>query len=149
MSTTLLSRLTACAMLMLATTAIMSNSVQAHEHGEREGHERYETEQVRRYSPGYQYIYYPARQIYFSPQFRTWYWPDGRGWVSGSQLPSYFRIDFRAGGIPVSLSSPYPYTEHVYVEQNYGRPWRRYRDWHDEDQDDDDDHNRYWQHHHH
>ena len=88
------------------------------------------------YSPApqitYDYVYYPAQQVYFSPRFRTWYWPERSRWVESAYLPSYIRVDYRSGGYNIRLSSRTPYTQHVYVEQQYGHLWRRVPEWRQE-----------------
>ncbi|MFZ6641836.1 hypothetical protein ACO0LL_19005 [Undibacterium sp. TC4M20W] len=80
----------------------------------------------------YNYVYYPSQQVYYAPAQRNWYWANGGAWQSGSRLPYGVNVDMRIGGVPVVLSSPRPYVEHVYVEQNYGRPWRDRHGWHQE-----------------
>lgn len=72
----------------------------------------------------YSYVYYPAAQVYYAPMARTWYWNDGYAWRAGYSLPYGLNIDFRLGGIPISLRSALPYREHHYVDSYYGRPWR-------------------------
>ena len=72
----------------------------------------------------HRYVYYPSAQVYYAPNARIWYWNDGYAWRSGYSLPYGFSIDFRLGGIPISLRSALPYREHHYVDSYYGRPWR-------------------------
>jgi len=93
-----------------------------------QAHDRYvPVYQGRGYAPAvsaYQYIYYPHQQVYFSPLRRQWFWSNAGAWQSAAYLPSYISIDTRLGGVPISLRSERPYFDHVYVERNYGRPWR-------------------------
>ncbi|TXI92120.1 MAG: hypothetical protein E6Q34_06675 [Burkholderiaceae bacterium] len=84
----------------------------------------------------YQYMYYPSAQVYYAPHNRFWYWYDGYSWQSAYALPYAIRVDFRLGGIPITLRSALPYREHHYVDSYYGRPWRAHqrrqqerRDW--------------------
>ena len=71
----------------------------------------------------YRYVYYPAQQVYYAPEDHVWFWMNGGNWQFGVNLPTQYRIQATAG-VPVVLGSPRPYVEHVYVEENYGRPWR-------------------------
>ena len=84
---------------------------------------------VRHVVRNYNYVYYPSHQVYYAPAERNWYWANGGGWSTGSSLPYGFNLDMRVGGVPIVLSSPRPYVEHVYVEQRYGRPWRDSHRW--------------------
>lgn len=72
----------------------------------------------------YSYVYYPAHRVYYAPETHTWFWLNGGSWQFGISLPGQFQLDVNAGGVPIVLSSNRPYTEHVYVEEQYGRPWR-------------------------
>lgn len=72
----------------------------------------------------YNYVYYPIAQVYFAPSNRVWYWFDGYRWQNAYALPYGMQIDFRLGGIPITLRSALPYREHHYVDSYYGRPWR-------------------------
>ncbi len=89
-------------------------------------HDRYYSGNVYPVVPisSYSYVYYPAAQVYYAPSARTWYWNDGYAWRAGYALPYGLNIDFRLGGIPISLRSALPYREHHYVDSYYGRPWR-------------------------
>lgn len=71
----------------------------------------------------YHYVYYPAQQVYYAPEQQLWFWMNGGSWQLGVNLPAQYRVG-SASGIQVSLSSERPYTQHTYVEQNYGKPWR-------------------------
>ncbi|HTN66744.1 MAG TPA: hypothetical protein VL051_11245 [Burkholderiaceae bacterium] len=72
----------------------------------------------------YRYVYYPAQQVYYAPASQTWFWMSGSNWRFGVNLPAQYRGYAASGGVPVVLHSSRPYVEHVYVEKNYGRPWR-------------------------
>lgn len=72
----------------------------------------------------YKYVYYPAQQVYYAPATHSWFWLNGGNWQVGVNLPVQFRGYVSSGGVPVALHSSRPYTEHVYVEERYGRPWR-------------------------
>ncbi|SNT16355.1 hypothetical protein SAMN06265795_115128 [Noviherbaspirillum humi] len=71
----------------------------------------------------YNYVYYPAQQVYYAPDTRSWFWLNGGSWQVGVNLPVQFQ-GYVTSGVPVVLQTERPYTQHVYVEQNYGRPWR-------------------------
>lgn len=71
----------------------------------------------------YDYVYYPAQQVYYSPQEQIWFWMSGDDWRFGVNLPAQYYVQ-TSGGVSVTLGSPRPYVEHVYVEEQYGRPWR-------------------------
>lgn len=71
----------------------------------------------------YRYVYYPAQQVYFSPEQNIWFWMSGGNWQFGVHLPARFQT-VSTSGISVTLASERPYREHVYVEEQYGRPWR-------------------------
>jgi hypothetical protein len=71
----------------------------------------------------YRYVYYPAQQVYYAPEEHVWFWMNGGNWQFGVNLPTQYRIQ-STSGVPVVLGSARPYVEHVYVEENYGRPWR-------------------------
>ncbi|HYD80814.1 MAG TPA: hypothetical protein VEC06_13480 [Paucimonas sp.] len=75
----------------------------------------------------YRYVYYPAQRVYYAPETHTWFWMSGGNWQFGINLPGQIRVDANLGGIPVTLQSSRPYVEHVYVETEYGRPWREKR----------------------
>ena len=77
-------------------------------------------------------VHQVVQQVYYAPAQRNWYWANGGAWQSGSRLPYGVNVDMRIGGVPIILSSPRPYVEHVYVEQHYGRPWRDRHGWHQE-----------------
>ncbi len=80
----------------------------------------------------YDYVYYPNAQVYYAPHKRYWYWFDGYAWQSAYTLPYGLQVDFRLGGIPITLRSALPYREHHYVDSYYGRPWRaRYHQEHE------------------
>jgi hypothetical protein len=72
----------------------------------------------------YSYVYYPAQRAYYAPETHTWFWLNGANWQFGIDLPSQLQIGLDVGGVPVVLHSNRPYAEHVYVEEQYGRPWR-------------------------
>lgn len=72
----------------------------------------------------YSYVYYPAQRVYYAPETHIWFWMNGGNWQFGIHLPGQIQINMNAGGVPIILSSSRPYTEHVYVEERYGRPWR-------------------------
>lgn len=72
----------------------------------------------------YNYVYYPQRQLYYAPATQQWFWLSNGQWRFGVSLPVTYRGTVGNGGIPLVLHSSRPYTEHVYVEQTYGRPWR-------------------------
>ncbi|MBC3880531.1 hypothetical protein H8K35_03580 [Undibacterium sp. LX40W] len=94
--------------------------------GNTEAHERFYGGTSYPISPvnSYSYVYYPGAQVYYAPNGRIWYWNDGYAWRSGYSLPYGFNVDFRLGGVPISLRSALPYREHHYVDSYYGRPWR-------------------------
>ncbi|RZI40848.1 hypothetical protein EGT07_21350 [Herbaspirillum sp. HC18] len=71
----------------------------------------------------YRYVYYPAQQVYYAPQQNVWFWMNGGNWQFGANLPVQYRA-YTTSGVNVTLGSARPYTEHVYVEEHYGRPWR-------------------------
>jgi hypothetical protein len=77
-----------------------------------------------RHSDPYKYVYYPAQQVYYAPHSGNWFWLNGGDWQAGANLPAYFRASDRGGSIQVSLNTPQPYVQHVYVEEHYGKPWR-------------------------
>jgi hypothetical protein len=91
----------------------------------------------------YRYVYYPDAQVYFAPATHTWFWLNGGAWQFGVNLPNRIRVYGPENGIPVVLHSDRPYTEHVYVEEHYGRPWRE-RHHHKHGYEHDHDHDRYW-----
>jgi hypothetical protein len=72
----------------------------------------------------YSYVYYPVQRAYYAPETHTWFWLNGANWQFGMNLPSQLQVDIDIGGVPVVLHSKRPYAEHVYVEEQYGRPWR-------------------------
>ena len=112
---------------LLLVAAASHNMASAHdrEHEWRRDYPpMYQREPIRQYN----YIYYPAQQVYYSPDYRTWYWANGAGWQFSNALPYYLNVDMRFGGVPVILNSARPYSEHLYVEQTYGRPWRESRE---------------------
>lgn len=71
----------------------------------------------------YRYVYYPAQQVYYAPETSTWFWLNGGNWQFGVNLPAQYQ-GYGSAGVPVVLHSNRPYVEHVYVEEQYGRPWR-------------------------
>ncbi len=71
----------------------------------------------------YAYVYYPAQQVYYAPEQQVWFWMNGANWQFGVNLPTQYRVSSDAG-VSVMLGSNRPYVEHMYVEENYGRPWR-------------------------
>ena len=71
----------------------------------------------------YRYVYYPAQQVYYAPEQRLWFWMGGSGWQFGASLPVRYQ-PANTSGVTLTLASSRPYTEHVYVEENYGKPWR-------------------------
>lgn len=85
----------------------------------------------------YNYVYYPAQQVYYAPATQSWFWLNGGNWQVGVNLPVQYRGYVSTGGVPVVLHSSRPYTEHVYVEEHYGRPWREKHHY-------DRDHDRHW-----
>lgn len=72
----------------------------------------------------YRYVYYPAHQVYYAPDKQVWFWMSGTAWRSGVQLPATYDIQSSVG-MPVMLHGDRPYAEHTFVEQRYGRPWRK------------------------
>lgn len=72
----------------------------------------------------YRYVYYPAQQVYYAPEKNMWFWMNGGSWSFGVNLPSRIQVSTNVGGIPIVLGADRPYVQHVYVEENYGRPWR-------------------------
>jgi hypothetical protein len=68
-------------------------------------------------------VYYPTQQVYYAPEQQVWFWMNGGNWQVGVNLPVQYRR-YTTSGIQVTLASERPYTEHAYVEENYGRPWR-------------------------
>lgn len=81
----------------------------------------------------YRYVYYPTQQVYYAPATQTWFWMNGGNWQIGVNLPYQLQINAGVGGVPVVLHSDRPYVEHVYVEEHYGRPWRKEHYKHDHD----------------
>lgn len=79
----------------------------------------------------YPYVYYPAQQVYYSPQDQVWFWMNGGNWQVGVNLPARYEVR-NSAGVSISLDSPRPYVQHVYVEEQYGQPWRKehYKDKH-------------------
>jgi hypothetical protein len=71
----------------------------------------------------YRYVYYPAQQVYFAPDQNVWFWMSGGSWQFGVNLPARYQV-YATSGVPVVLATERPYREHVYVEEQYGRPWR-------------------------
>ncbi|HYD59958.1 MAG TPA: hypothetical protein VEC35_06370 [Noviherbaspirillum sp.] len=71
----------------------------------------------------YRYVYYPAQQVYFSPEQNIWFWMSGGNWQFGVNLPAHYRV-VSTSGVAVTLASERPYRQHMYVEEQYGRPWR-------------------------
>ncbi len=71
------------------------------------------------------YVYYPAQRVYYAPATQSWFWMNGGNWQVGVNLPRQFQLSANVGGLPVMLQSSRPYTEHIYVEETYGRPWRK------------------------
>lgn len=71
----------------------------------------------------YHYVYYPAQQVYYAPEQQLWFWMNGGNWQFGVNLPTHYRA-YTSSGVQLVLQSDRPYVEHVYVEENYGRPWR-------------------------
>lgn len=71
----------------------------------------------------YRYVYYPAQQVYFAPDQNVWFWMSGGNWQFGVNLPTRYQV-YATSGVPVVLATERPYREHVYVEEQYGRPWR-------------------------
>lgn len=71
----------------------------------------------------YQYMYYPAQQVYYSPQEHAWFWMSGGNWQVGVSLPTRYQVQANSG-LSITLASERPYVQHVYVEEQYGRPWR-------------------------
>jgi hypothetical protein len=97
----------------------------------------------------YRYVYYPQQQVYFAPATSQWFWLSGGQWQFGVNLPLQYSGYARNPGVPVILHSSRPYAEHVYVEQNYGRPWRekhkkqkKYKEKHQDRHHDGDDRHR-------
>ncbi|MBI1770936.1 MAG: hypothetical protein HYR68_00950 [Burkholderiales bacterium] len=119
---------TLSALLICAASA---NTVFAHDVYVRD-HRWHPAPPVHQVVRSYNYVYYPFQQVYYGPAQRNWYWANGGAWQSGNRLPYGVNVDMRIGGVPIVLSSPRPYVEHVYVEQNYGRPWRDRHSWHRE-----------------
>ena len=72
----------------------------------------------------YSYVYYPARQVYYAPEQQVWFWMNGGNWQVGVNLPVQYRSS-ASSGVQVVLNSDRPYVEHAYVEEHYGRPWRK------------------------
>lgn len=107
------------ALLLTAALGIGANPAQAdpppwapaHGHRAKEAHT-------------YPYVYYPAQQVYYSPQDQVWFWMNGGNWQVGVNLPARYEVR-SSTGVSISLTSARPYVEHVYVEEQYGRPWRQ------------------------
>ncbi len=120
--------------LLLAALALLGAAVVAPTHAEpppwAPAHGQ-RAKQVREY----RYVYYPAQQVYFAPASNMWFWMNGGNWQFGVNLPARYRGYAASGGVPVLLHSSRPYVEHVYVERNYGRPWREKRRKHKERDD--------------
>jgi hypothetical protein len=72
----------------------------------------------------YRYVYYPAQQVYYAPDQQVWFWMNGGNWQVGVNLPMQYRSG-AGSGVQVVLNSERPYVEHAYVEEHYGRPWRK------------------------
>lgn len=72
----------------------------------------------------YRYVYYPQQQVYYAPASGQWFWLSGGNWQFGVSLPAQYIGYANSGGVPVVLHSSRPYVEHVYVEREYGQPWR-------------------------
>lgn len=109
--------------ILLATALITGLSATAHAQNYYPGQIAYSSPSID-VSSSYNYIYYPSQQVYFSPVSRLWFWNDGYSWRSHYRLPINFEVNLRLGGIPIRLNTPYPFREHVYVENYYGKPWR-------------------------
>ncbi len=110
----------------VAVDAIADPPPWAPAHGWRAKHghgDRYYVEEAPRVVH-YRYVYYPEREIYYAPERGLWFWLDGGRWQFGVNLPTRYNA-YRTGGVSVMLDTDRPYTEHVYVEQHYGRPHRR------------------------
>jgi hypothetical protein len=73
-------------------------------------------------SERYSYVYYPQHSAYFSPQSKRWYWQENSRWHKAHVLPAHLRINMSIGGIPISLSTPVPYREQIYIEERYPEP---------------------------
>ena len=112
----------------LLICAASANTVFAHDVHVRD-HRWHPAAPARQVVRSYNYVYYPSHQVYYAPAQGNWYWANGGSWQSGSRLPYGVNLNVNVGGVPVVLSSPRPYVEHVYVEQNYGRPWRDRHGW--------------------
>jgi hypothetical protein len=69
------------------------------------------------------YVYYPAQQVYYAPEQKVWFWMNGGNWQAGVSLPSRVQVQ-ASSGLSLTLTADRPYTQHVYVEERYGRPWR-------------------------
>jgi hypothetical protein len=93
------------------------------------------------------YVYYPAQQVYYAPEQKAWFWMNGGNWQVGVSLPTQFRVQ-ASSGISLTLAAERPYTQHVYVEENYGRPWRekhkdKHKDKHEEKHKNQDKHHKH------
>lgn len=75
-------------------------------------------------APAHRYVYYPQQRVYYAPETHSWFWLNGGNWQVGVTLPSQYRAYVSNGGVSISLNTSRPYVQHVYVEENYGRPWR-------------------------
>jgi hypothetical protein len=104
--------------LVAALSGLMAASVPAQADSHWEHRPSHREADVR-----HKYVYYPARQVYYAPDSRSWFWMNGGSWQVGASLPGSIRIE-PTNGVQIVLSSGHPYTQHVYVEENYGRPWR-------------------------
>lgn len=104
------------ALLSVLLSAAYSLPSQASTHYDRNNDHRAQRHQ--RYS----YVYYPQHSAYFSPQSKRWYWQENTRWREARILPAHLRINMSIGGVPISLSTPVPYQEQMYVEQRYPEP---------------------------
>ena len=106
------------ALLLTAALGISANPAQADPPPWAPAHGRRAKE-----ARAYEYTYYPAQQVYYSPQEQVWFWMDGGNWQVGVSLPTRHRVQ-SGTGVSIALESRQPYVQHVYVEEQYGRPWR-------------------------
>jgi hypothetical protein len=72
----------------------------------------------------HKYVYYPAQQVYYAPTQGMWFWLNGGNWQVGANLPMRYHGYRQYQGVPVTLDTSRPWIKHVYVEKQYGRPWR-------------------------
>lgn len=109
-----------CFYALALAIAVISLPSQASSHYDRDHDDRNDHRSHR--SQRYSYVYYPQHSAYFSPQSKRWYWQEHTRWREARVLPAHLRINMNIGGVPISLSTPVPYQEQIYVEQRYPEP---------------------------